>query len=254
MATEQGTALRLVEHLLLVGPEQKTDEFVASYYSVTEATLLRQFPEECHSDCGVSIKQAPFFCQPHRTYSFEEEDEIKHHIFTLTDTETNKKIYGVCYTFPYEITTPTSHDTTTVAKETVLLSVCLLSQHFFLDFFQSCLEALAKLVDQCCGYITWSDLFYPGPDSNTTTGNANSTNLIGDIENWIDKLVNLKVPTSPGFVLEVTVDLGLPLTLTHPLPHELPLCDLSMRQLFQYLQPHKVNEVLRLILNEQKVT
>lgn len=248
MTTEQGRSLRLVEHLLLVGPEQKSDEMVASYCSVTEATVLWQFPKECRSDCGVSIKQAPFFCQPCRTPPLEY-DEIKHHSFTLTDTETNKKLCGVCYTFPYELTTPTSHDTTTVAKETVLLSVCLLSQHYFLNFFQSCLEALAKLVEQS---ITWSDLFYPGPDN--TPCNSSSTGLIGDIENWINKLVNLKLPTSPGFMLELTVDLGPPLVLTHPLPNELPLCDFSVRQLFQYLQPHNVNEVLRLILNEQKVT
>ena len=247
MTTEQGSTLRLVEYLLLVGPEQKCDEIVASYCSVTEVTLLRQFPEECHSDCSVSIKQSPFFCQPCRTPL--EDDEIKHHSFTLTDTETNKRLCGVCYTFPHEIITPTSHDTATIAKETVLLSVCLLSQHFFLNFFQSCLEALAKLVEQCCESITWSDLFYPG-----LAGNASSTGLIGDIENWINKLVNLKLPTSPGFVLELTVDLGPPLILTHPLPNELPLCNLSVRQLFQYLQPHNVNEVLRLILSEQKVT
>lgn len=252
MATEQGSILRLVEYLVLVGPEQRSDETDASYCSVSEATLLRQFPKQCRNDCCISIKQVAFFCQPYRTCSLED-DEIKYHIFMLTDTETNKKLYGVCYTFPYEISMATSHDdTTTVAKESVLLSVCLLSQHFFLNFFQSCLESLAKLIEHCYEQITWLDLFYPSPDK--TAGNSNSTGLMGDIENWIDNLLNLELPANPGVVLEVSVDLGPPLMLTHPLPNELPPCDLSVRQLFHHLQPHTVNEILRLILNEQKVT
>lgn len=239
--------------MVLVGPEQKHDEAVASYCSVSEATLLRQFPEQCCNDCCVSIKQVAFFCQPRRTYSLED-DEIKYHTFMLTDTETNKSLYGVCYTFPCEVTTVASHDITAVPKETVLLSVCLLSQHFFLNFFQSCLEALAKLIDQCYGHVTWLKLFYPSTDNTTGNVNATSTSLTGDIENWINKLVNLELPAGPGVALELTVDLGSPLTLTWPPPNELPLCDLSVRQLFQHLQPHNVNEILRLILNEQKVT
>lgn len=250
MATQQGKPLRLVEHLVFVGPEQKDDETVASYCDVSQATLLRQFPEECHSDGCISIKEAACFCQPHGVRS-PKDFEKKHHTFMLTDTETNKSLYGICYTFPYEITTVRSHDPTAVAKETVLLSVCLLSQHFFLNFFQSCLEALAKLVEECHEEVTWMDLFYPKPDNTMT--NASSTVLMCDIENWINKLLGLKLPVVPGDVLEVMVNFGPPLTLSHPLPNELPLSDLSPRQLFQHLQPHIVNEILRLILNEQKV-
>ena len=245
MATQQGKVLRLVDYLVLVGPEQRKDETVASYCDVSEAVILRQFPKQCRSDCCVCIKQAPFFCQPQSTYSLEEA-EIKHHTFMFTDTETNKSLYGVCYTFPHETK---SHDTTNVAKETVLLSVCLLSQHFYLNFFQSCLEALASLVEKCYEHITWTDLFYPSPDNA-----ASSTGLTGDIENWINKLLSLELPASPGTMLEVTVDLGPPLTLSHPLPNEWPPCGVSVRQLFQHLQPHNVNEILRLMLNEQKVT
>ena len=248
MATQQGKALRLVDYLVLVGPEQRKDEAVLSYCDVSETVILRQFPQQCRNDCCVCIKQAPFFCQPQNIYSLEA-NEIKYHTFMLTDTETNKSLYGVCYTFPHETK---SHDTTNVAKETVLLSVCLLSQHFYLNFFQNCLEALASLVEKCYEHITWLDLFYPGPGN--TASNASSTGLLGDIENWIDKLLNLELPASPGAVLEVTVDLGAPLTVSRPLPSEWPACGLSVRQLFQHIQPHTVNETLQLILNEQKVT
>ena len=233
---------------MLVGPEQKKDEAVLSYCDVSEAVILRQFPQECRNDCCVCIKQAPFFCQPQGRYSLEE-NEIKYHTFMLTDTETNKSLYGVCYTFPHETK---SHDTANVAKETVLLSVCLLSQHFYLNFFQSCLEALAGLVEKCYGHITWQDLFYPGPDN--IASNASSTGVMGEIENWIDKLLTLELPATPGTMLEVMVDLGPPLMLSYPLPNEWPSCSLSVRQLFQHLQPHTVNEALQLILNEQKVT
>jgi len=247
MVTQQGNTSRLLEYLVFVGPEQKDDETVASYCDVSEATILRQFPKQCRSDCCVSIKQAALFCQPHSTCLLEDYD-IQHHIFMLRDTETNKSLYGVCHTFPYKVSRTRSHDPTTVAKETVLFSVCLLSQHSFLNFFQSCLEALVKLVDKCFDHVTWMDLFYPRPD------NTNSnTVLISDIENWINKLLNLELPSSPGVTLEVTVDLGPPLTLSRPLPNDFPLSDLSARQLFQHLQPHIVNEILRLILNEQKV-
>ena len=235
---------------MFVGPEQKNDEVVTSYYNLPEAKLLRQFPEKCRSDCCISIKQTACFCQPHVAPS-DEDFEIKHHTFMLTDTETNKSLYGMCYTFPYKITTPGSHDHTPVAQETVLLSVCLLSQHFFLNFFQSCLEALAKLVDKCHQHVTWLDLFYPKPVS--TVDGKSSTVLLHDIENWIDKLLNLELPDSPGDLLEVMADFGPPLALSYPLPNELPLNDLSARQLFQHLQPHIVNEILQLILNEQKV-
>ena len=248
MATQQGKILRLVDYLVLVGPEQRKDEAIASYCDVSEAVILRQFPKQCQSDCCICIQQAPFFCQPQRTYSLEE-NEIRHHTFMLTDTETNKSLYGVCYTFPHETK---SQDTTNVAKETVLLSVCLLSQHFYLNFFQSCLEALGNLVEKCYEHITWLDLFYPSPDN--TAGNASSTSLTGDIENWIDKLLSLELPANPGAMLQVTVDMGPPLTLSHPLPNEWPSCGLSVRQLFQHVQPHNVNEILQLILNEQKVT
>ena len=248
MISGQGNTLRLVDYLVLVGPEQKNDEAITSYCDIPEPVILRQFPKQCQSDCCVCIKQAALFCQPQCTYLLEQSD-IRYHTFMLTDTETNKSVYGVSYTFPHETK---SHDTTNVAKETVFLSVCLISQYSYLNFFQSCLEVLVNLVEKCEQIITWMDLFHPSPDN--TIGNTSSAGLIHDIENWIDKLTNLELPASPGMELEITVDLGPPLTLSRPLPNELPLCDLSVRQLFQYLQPHNINEILQLILNEQKVT
>ena len=247
MTSGQGKTLRLVDHLVLVGPELRNDESIATYCDVPEPMILRQFPKQCRNDCCICIKQTPLFCQPQSTYLLEQSD-IKYHTFMLTDTETSKSVYGVSYTFPHETK---SHDATNVAKETVFLSVCLLSQHCYLNFFQSCLEALANLVEKCEQIVAWMDLFHPSPDN--TTGNTSSASLMHDIENWIDKLMSLELPASPGVELEVTVDLGAPLTLSRPLPNELPLCDLSVRQLFQCLQPHNINEMLQLILNEQKV-
>lgn len=251
MAIQQRRSSRLLDYLVFVGPERRGDGIVAGYCEVPEATLLRQFPKQCHDDCCIAMKQVACFCQPYHTYSLEDSVNT-HHTFMLRDTETNTSMYGVCYTFPYEVNITRSHDPTTVAKETVLLSVCLLSQHFFLNFFQSCLEGLVKLVEKCHGHLTWTDLFYPTPN-NTSSGNTNLMTLVSEIENWINKLVGLKLPASPDVVLEVVMDVGPPLMLSCPPKNELPLCDLPVRHLFQHLQPHIVNEILQLILNEQKV-
>lgn len=242
MASPHVASSRLVEYLIFVGPEQK-DETMAGYCEISEGTVLRQFPMHCHKDCPLSSRVANF-CQPQCGFVI---DEIHSHIFTMTDTETNQKLYGVCDTFPYEVHGSSSHDPD-VVKETVPLSICVLSQQLFFNFFQNCLKALTNMVDSCFETVSWIDLFYQS-NSNSVTAT-----LVNDIEKWIEKLLNISTPDNPSMLLEVTLDINSPIRLCYPPSHELPLCELPVRQLFQHLRPHTVNEIIRLILTEQKVT
>ena len=242
MAAQHIASSRLVEYLVLIGPEQ-SDETIASYCEISEGTVLRQFPKHCHKDCPLSSTVA-YFCQPQCGYTVDE--LCSHHTFTMVDTETNQKLFGVCDTFPYEVPS-SSHDP--VVKETVPLSVCILSQQLFLKFFQNCLKTLTNMVESCCDAISWSDLFYPSGTASSAT-----TILVSDIEKWIEKLLMISAPNDPSVLLEVTLDIGSPTILHLPPMYELPLCELPIRQLFQHLRPHTVNEIIRLILTEQKVT
>jgi len=242
MAAQNIVSSRLVEYLIFVGPE-KSDENTASYYQISEGTVLRQFPKHCHKDCPLSNRVA-YFCQPQCGDTI---DEIQSHVFTMVDTETNQKLFGVCDTFPFEILS-SSHDPG-VVKETGPFSICILGQQLFLKFFQNCLKALTNMVESCYNTVSWSDLFYPSDSANTA-----AADLVSDIEKWIEKLLTISAPSNPSILLEVTLDIGSPTVLHYPPTNKLPLCELPVRQLFQHLRPHTVNEIIRLILMEQKVT
>jgi len=243
MAAQNIVSSRLVEYLIFVGPDQ-SDETTASYYKMSGGTVLRQFPKHCHKDCPLSNRVA-CFCQPQCGDTIG--NEIQNHFFTMVDTETNQKLFGVCETFPFEV--PSSSHDSDIVKETLLLSICILSQQLFLKFFQNCLKVLNNMVESCYDTMSWIDLFY----RNDSTDGA-TADLVSDIEKWIAKLLSVSAPSDSSILLEVTLDIGSPTVLYYPPPNELPLCELPVRQLFQHLRPHTVNEIIRLILTEQKVT
>lgn len=268
---------RLVNHLLLVGPRQSvTFEPVHSpgnsphhqdWHNITTPApaILKCYPHR--KDFAEDVV---YFCQPEGCCI--EQRESKLHVFMLTDTETNVRTYGACLTIPHLFDPPTvatqppqdgqwgkKGELEVVSiQEWGVLSICILSNHPFFNFFAKCLKTLSHFMEHFgSNKRAWNELLRANPDSESDSmkrvGQAQRSQFVVEIESWIHNLIQLPSPQEGRFGLEVELEVEPEVMVSYPPKTRLPLFDLHLCHLFQRVGVHTIIEIFKLVLSEQKV-
>ena len=257
---------RLIDYLVLVGPEKKISFDVSharptrSYHqcSTSPPVILNRFPAVDHPDFELAY-DVSYFCQPEGSNSHSE--ETKTHIFMLTYTETNRRTYGICLSFPHLFDPPSTVDNSECTlldnlciQEWGTLSVCLLSRHPFFQFFSRCLTTLSHFVqDFSETEPLWKELLnHKSPTINPTHPMSRRRRILAEIVSWIKQLLVLDAP-EPGSSLEVELEVDPALILAYPSTHRLPLFELPVHRVFATLDVCTVIEIFKLVLSEHKV-
>lgn len=279
---------RLVDYVILVGPgrgvgfesappgkSSNSPASFSSWYQVSQPfpTILKHYPATNHKDFQLAFDVA-YFCQPEG--SFLEIDEQKLHNFMLTDTETNVRTYGICLSVPHlfdplvkdnkseEICSLEGEESSVCIQEWGVLSVCILTKHPFLNFFQSCLKTLSHMVEHFCGNdLTWNALIQ-SQCHNQCNGNVakfeNQCNKspqmsspVREIEQWLERLLELRAPRPNESALEVELEVNPAVLVCYPPANRFPLLELPVHELFQRLDVCMVIDIFKLVLSEQKV-
>ena len=268
---------RLINYIIIVGPSARIPEHQSSpgIPSLTPTSpppvsrdggwdaiykprpaILRRFPEADLPDQPL-VDNVVYFCQPEGCVSGEFEKTS--HIFMLTNTETNIRTYGCCISFPYlvdPLARAQSHDWKFENQDSVsiqewgVLSICLLSQHKYFNFFNHCLKTIIHFVEHFCGpKLTWDLLIH------SKFVSQDDTNYIAvrELENWIESLIALPTP-KPGIdILEVELEVDPAIIVGCPPPTRLPIFNLPVYAMFEQLEIYFVIEIYKLLLLEQKV-
>lgn len=256
---------RLVDYLVLVGPEKKRTFNVPNgrrlrnyeQFSTAPPVILNRFPSTNHIDFELSSDVA-YFCQPEGNSCHSE--DTKSHIFMLTYTETNRKTYGVCLSFPHLFDPPLAADLCSISdslciQEWGTLSVCLLSSHPFFNFFNQCLRTLSHFV-QDFGETEplWNELL--NHSSSTFVDSSRSMSrkqrILTEIVCWIKQLLLLEAPES-GSSLEVELAVDPAVILAYPSSSRLPLFELPVHRVFKLFDVCTIIEIFKLVLSEHKV-
>ncbi len=257
---------RLIDYLVLVGPEKKITFDVSHAHptrsshqcSTSPPVILNRFPAVDHPDFELAY-DVSYFCQPEGSNSHSE--ETKTHIFMLTYTETNRKTYGICLSFPHLFDPPSTVDNSECTlldnlciQEWGTLSVCLLSRHPFFQFFSRCLTTLSHFVqDFSETEPLWKELLnHKSPTINPTHPMSRRRRILAEIVSWIKQLLVLDAP-EPGSSLEVELEVDPALILAYPSTHRLPLFELPVHRVFATLDVCTVIEIFKLVLSEHKV-
>lgn len=258
--------------------------------STPVSSILRRFPSTDHEDFRLS-SDVSYFCQPEGCCV--ELVHPKTHVFMLTDTESNKRTYGVCLTFPHlfdpKIDSATSAGVKSAhcsdgtesicIQEWGVLSVCILSHHPFFSFFAKCLKTLSHFVENFgSNDLTWNALIqaqyethlYDSFHSTCKKGSLHTearkkgkgekrkAPIILEVEEWIGNLLLLPTPgegkgEGVAHALEVELEVDPALIVCYPPKNRLPLLDLPLHRMFQRVGIHLVLEIYKLVLSEQKV-
>lgn len=260
---------RLVDYLILVGPEKKRTFNVPNarpskirsheQSSTASPVILNRFPSTDHADFALAYDVA-YFCQPEGNNCHSE--ETKSHIFMLTYTETNRRTYGVCFSFPHLFDPPLSTELCSISdslciQEWGTLSVCLLSSHPFFNFFNQCLKTLSHFM-QDFGETEplWSGLL--NHSSSTLVVDSSRTlsrrqRILMEIVCWIKQLLLLEAPES-GSSLEVELAVDPAVILAYPSNNRLPLFELPVHRVFMLFDVCTIIEIFKLVLSEHKVS
>lgn len=268
---------RLINYIIIVGPSATIPEHQSSpgIPSLTPTSpppvsrdggwdaiykpgpaILRRFPEADLPDQPL-IDNVVYFCQPEGCVGGEFEKTS--HIFMLTNTETNIRTYGCCISLPYlvdPLARAQSHDWKFENQDSVsiqewgVLSICLLSQHEYFNFFNHCLKTIIHFVEHFCGSkLTWDLLIHSKFVSQDDTNYV----AIRELENWIESLIALPTP-KPGIdILEVELEVDPAIIVGCPPPTRLPIFNLPVYVMFEQLEIYFVIEIYKLLLMEQKI-
>lgn len=277
---------RLVDYLVLVGPkrgvtfepvilpkaergkkQQSSSSSLhdSSWQNITSPVpaILCHFPHTSHKDLEL-VPDMAYFCQPEGCCL--EMTHPKTHLFMLTDTETNKRTYGTCLTFPhlYDPHKKKQQDSSQCnlesdslcIQEWGVLSVCILSRHPFFSFFAKCLKTLSHFMEHFGdSELSWNRLLQANsaspPKSDAKQGKKSP--FLVEVEEWISNLLLLPVPESGRCGLEVELEVEPAVFVCSPSKHRLPLLDLPLHQVFLRVGVHTVIEIFKLVLSEQKV-
>lgn len=263
----------LVDHLLLVGPgtifdaSSRSPRFPtsvnpnSSWYTFhsPQPTILRTFPRG-ENEFDTLTSDIAYFCQPDGCSVELSEQRI--HQFLLTDTETNKRTYGICLSFSHlfdPLQGESRGDICRVSMDSVciqewgILSVCVLSRHPFYTFFQKILLSLQHFVEHFFGEdLTWNALIH-SVNCEGGVGEGGPKKAVVEIEKWISQLLTMRAPVQGQSALEVELEVDPAVTLSIPPTNRLPLLDLSVSQLFLKLGVCCLIEIFKLVLAEQKV-
>lgn len=282
---------RLIDYLVLVGPGHSVtlepvpppggakgcyEEPLQSWNNITTPvpSILRQFPPNNHPKCELP-RDVVYFCQPEGCCI--ELCDPKTHVFMLTDTETNRRTFGVCLTIPhlFDPQPSTAKATSGFTKsepiniqEWGVLSICILSHHPFLNFFAKCLNTLSHFVEHFgSNELTWNEILRarsgsevePGVGVTARKGRASKRQrkksmYIAEFEDWIGNLLRLPAPEPGQSVLGVELEVEPEVFVYYPPKNRLPLFDLHIHHMFQKVGVHLVIEIFKLVLSEQKVT
>ncbi len=255
---------RLVDYLVLVGPKKKRTFDVSHAYptrsydqcSTAPPVILNRFPSADHPDFELAY-DVSYFCQPEGSNSHSE--ETKTHLFMLTYTETNRKTYGMCLSFPHLFDPPSAVDNSDCTdslciQEWGTLSVCLLSRHPFFKFFSRCLTTLSHFVqDFSESEPLWKELLnHKSATINFSHPMSRRRRILNEIVGWIKQLLLLEAP-EPGSSLEVELEVDPAVILAYPSAHRLPLFELPVHRMFTILDVCTVIEIFKLVLSEHKV-
>ena len=258
---------KLVNHLLLVGPRQSVTfepllgngPLQQDWHNITTpapAILKCYPPNPRHKDLAGDVV---YFCQPEGCCI--ELQERKLHVFMLTDTETNIKTYGVCLTIPHLFDPPTTQASrekgpgveVVSIQEWGILSICLLSRHPFFSFLAKCLRTLSHFMEHFgSNRHSWNELLQSGSDSGSDC--TKKSTFVVDVENWINKLLELPAPEEGGCGLEVELEVEPEVLVGYPAKSRFPLFDLHLHHILQRVGVHTFIEIFKLVLSEQKVS
>ena len=268
---------RLINYIIIVGPSASIPEHQSSpgIPSLTPTSpppvsrdggwdaiykpgpaILRRFPEADLPDQPL-VDNVVYFCQPEGCVGGE--FETTSHIFMLTNTETNIRTYGCCISLPYlvdPLARAQSHDWKFENQDSVsiqewgVLSICLLSQHKYFNFFNHCLKTIIHFVEHFCGpKLTWDLLIH---SKFVSQGDTNYI-AVRELENWMESLIALPTP-KPGIdILEVELEVDPAIIVGCPPPTRLPIFNLPVYVMFERLEIYFVIEIYKLLLMEQKV-
>ena len=231
----------------------------SSWYTVhpPQPTILRSFPEDTR-DRGSITPDVAFFCQPDGCSVDLPEQRIHH--FMLTDTETNRRTYGTCLSFPHLFdpprrgtegeTCPVGSPESVCIQEWGVLSLCVLSHYPFFTFLHKALLSLHHFVEHFFGEdLTWNALIHGGVCEASGEGHR----TVVEIEKWVGQLLSMRAPQQGQSALEVELEVDPAVSVSIPPANRLPLLDLSVCRLFQRLGVCCVLEIFKLVLGEQKV-
>lgn len=102
---------------------------------------------------------------------------------------------------------------------------------------------------------TWNELLQSNSDSGSdSTRRDKRSPFVVDIENWINRLLELPVPEEGGFGMEVELEVEPEVLLGYPAKTRLPLFDLHLHYVLQRVGVHTFIEIFKLVLSEQKVS
>ena len=285
---------RLVDYLILVGPGRglifnpharphASPPLMtpgSSWHAIhpPQPSILRKFPQEGHDGSALTADVA-YFCQPDGCSV--ELTEQRMHQFMLTDTESNKRTYGICLSFPHLFdpiqggkgAAESDEDggasclvesDGVCIQEWGVLSVCILTHHPFYSFFQRALLSLQHFVEHFFNEdLTWNALIH-ADDDDAGRGEAGGEGGAGgrpgspkaavvEVEKWIAQLLAMTAPQQGQSALEVELEVDPAIMVAVPPASRLPLLDLSVSQLFRRLGVCTLIEIFKLVLAEQKV-
>ena len=267
---------RLIDYLVIVGPGrgvvfEKSAEGMTSFGSslgplnswhrVTSPvpTILRRFPQDDHDDVQLAFDMA-YFCQPNR--SGTEVNSPQTHTFMLTDTETNTRTYGVCFSIPHlfdplekaQTLCNLQEEDSICIQEWGVLSICVLSRHPFFTFLEKCLVTLAHFVERFCGgNLSWNGLIRSQYSHPNLHDNSDEFAAVTEVERWIERLLALKSPAPGVSALEIELEVDPAVVICYPPTNRLPLFDMAVHRIFKRVGVCNLIDIYKLVLSEQKV-